>query len=124
MEYGGFLGEKLTKLLDIKWYKADMVHVDNQQTIYKQGYISANIDHPITMRIHNNQFDIGYLYGDILPLDYITEGRVGDETGPVKHWLHYIITLLERKIFNDETKELIDQHLLGVCERNEFEIKG
>ena len=124
-DYGGDQGDKLTELLNIEWYKADMVHVDNEQTIYKQGYIVGNIDHPITLRFDKNgNNDIGYLYGDIIPAESIIKGLIGSDVTPIKHWWNYIVTLLERKIFDNKTKELIERHLLGVFEKNEFNIKG
>lgn len=121
---GGY-DSQLENLLDIKWYRSDQIHVNNQQFIFKQGYIAGDIDEPITVRYDTAIAPvIGFQYGDIISADQILTGNVNDDLILNQHWWNYIKALLNKGIFEAQTFDKIHEHILGVFEKNAIDTKG
>jgi len=126
---GNGIDIKLKELLDIKWYRCDQIHMNDQSICFKQGYIASDKNEPITLRFNANTsssdlVDIGFQYGDIISLHQVITGDIGNDLTLNQHWWSYITTLLARGIFKTESLERINNHILGVFEKHAFNIKG
>lgn len=118
------LSEKeFTKLLDIKWYKKEVIHFNSDLISYLQGFISNNINHPITIRNHNGLMDIGFLYGDCFPLPSALKGAC-DNVELSQHWWMYIQRLMKEEVFENNVHKKLNEIIIGVYEKNGFETKG
>jgi hypothetical protein len=113
------------ELLDIHWYKGDMIYISGQAVKFQQGYIAGNISEPVTLRVDpNNQREICFQYGDVIPLNSIMTGMINNNLELIQHWWKYIRSLMDKKLFNDMTYSDINHHMLNVYEKNVFELKG
>lgn len=112
------------ELLDIRWYRGDMIHANSNTIKFIQGYIGKQMNEPVTARtINNGSSDLVFQFGDVIDISDILYGR-HDNADVSILWWDYMKVLMQRKVFEADTFKRIHNILIKVYEKNGFETKG